>query len=80
MKINRELDKNTVYFNDLAAGETFFERKDDNEIDLLMKIEPIVDLDGNKFNAVFLHDGGHACIDGFNAVYKLDTTITIHNS
>lgn len=79
MNIKKEGDKRVVYFNDLATGETFFERADDNDIDLLIKIHPIVDFEGNKFNAVFLHDGGLVCIEGYTSVYKLNTEITIKN-
>lgn len=77
MKITREFDTDGIYFYQLDQGATFKFNPDSADNELLMKIEPIHDIDGSLHNAVYVLNGRTALFRDYDAVYKVRSKVII---
>jgi hypothetical protein len=72
--------RESCLYGDLHNGDVFFECEEDlrnaNVNELCMKTD-IYMKDGEKFNAIYLNDGGSCCMSLKDEVYLVKAKVTI---
>jgi hypothetical protein len=67
-------------YGDLYSGDVFFQCEEDlrnaSVNELCMKTDVFIK-DGNKFNAIYLSDGGSCYMDLKDKVYRVDAKVII---